>query len=62
MFTSKLKLNLDKSEFMLIGWKIIENSSYHTFYFSQAKKVKNLGVVFYFNLFLSDYMSNCKVH
>ena len=61
MFINKLKLNPDKTEFILIGSKnnllphfpidILGNQV------SPAQSVKNLGVVFDFNFTLSDHVS-----
>ena len=64
MFTNKLKLNPDKTEFILIGSK--SNGKQLLPHFpinilgnqvSPAQSVKNLGVVFDSNLTLSDHVS-----
>ena len=64
MFTNKLKLNPDKTEFILIGSK--NNRKQRLPYFpinilgnhvSPAQSVKNLGVVFDSNFTFSDHMS-----
>ena len=63
MFTTKLKLNPDKTEFILIGSK---NNREQLQHFSiiilgdqilPAQNVKNLGVVFDTSLSLSDHVS-----
>ena len=64
MFTNKLKLNPDKTEFILIGSKNnhkqpLPHFSINTLgnQVSLAQSVKNLGVVFHSNFTFSEHMS-----
>ena len=64
MFTNKLKLNPDKTEFILIGSKNNRKQLLPHFpinilgnQVSPAQSVKNLGVVFHSNFTFSDHVS-----
>ena len=64
MFTNKLKLNPDKTEFILIGLKNNRKQLLNHFpinilgnQVSPAQSVKNLGVVFDSNFTISDHVS-----
>ena len=63
MFANKLKLNPEKTEFILVGSKITVNNSFLTLRLifsairSKARSVRNLGLVFDSNFSFSDHES-----
>ena len=64
MFANKLKLNSEKTEFILVGCKITVHNSFLTFRIifsairSKAQSVRNLGLVFNSNFSFSDHESH----